>query len=205
MSVLTIGVSGGSGSGKTLIVQKVAEQLYPLSVCYISQDAYYYDNSHLSLDERRTKNFDQPEAIDFNLLCEHIQNLKNGSEIEQPVYSFLDCIRLPQKVRIKPAEIILVDGILIFTHIKLLNLMDLKIFIDADPDVRLSRIINRDTKGRGKTEEAVKQRYFATVHPMHQLFIEPSKKYADVIIKNESENEVVVNEISSLIIKRLQL
>jgi uridine kinase len=205
MSVLTIGIAGGSGSGKTTVVKKIMACLPTDSVCVISQDAYYYDNSKLLPEERKKINFDHPQAIEFELLCNHLRMLQTGFAIEQPQYSFIDCARLPQTTTTFPRQVIVVEGILIFAFPQLLSMLDLKFFVDTEADERLSRIIRRDTKLRGRDTEAVITRYFEMVKPMHEQFIEPTKLKADLIIPHGGENTVAIQALCDIILKRMQL
>jgi uridine kinase len=199
---MIIGVAGGSGSGKTTVVNKIKSAL-DKRVVVIPQDSYYKDCSHLSEEERRLLNFDHPDAIDFELLIEQLEDIRSGKSIEQPIYSYLTCARdKEQTVHIDPSDIIIVEGILIFTSEKLRNMMDLKIFVDADDDDRLMRVISRDIVERGKDVEWVLERYTTTVKPMHQMFIAPSKRYADVIIPQGGHNSVAIDLILSALHKK---
>lgn len=199
-----IGIAGGSGSGKTTVVKAITEQLGS-NVVVIPQDAYYKDLSHCTAQEKRDHNFDHPDSIDFELLCSQLDELKNGNIVEQPVYSYLTCGRSTEEtVTVKPADVIIVEGILIFTCPKLREQMDIKIFVDADDDDRLMRVITRDIAERGKTAEWVIERYTKTVKPMYLQFIEPSKRYADIIIPQGGHNKVAIDVISATIEKALQ-
>ena len=180
--MLVIGIAGGSGSGKTTVVRALTEQLNE-KVVVLPQDSYYKDSSHLPLEERQKVNFDHPDSIDFPLLISQLSQLKEGKTIEQPVYSYLTCSRSKtETVTVTPAEVIIIEGILIFTCAELRNQMDIKIFVDADDDDRLMRIMTRDIEERGRDMEAVMSRYSKVVKPMYLQFIEPSKRYADIII-----------------------
>lgn len=201
--MLIIGIAGGSGSGKTTVVKAITEQLRE-KVVVIPQDSYYKDSSHLPLEERQQVNFDHPDSIDFKLLREQVDDLKHGRQIEQPVYSYLTCSRSKtETVTVKPAEVIIIEGILIFTCPELRKLMDIKIFVDADDDDRLMRVMARDIIERGKTVETVIERYSKTVKPMFLQFIEPSKRYADIIIPQGGHNKVAIDVISATIEKYL--
>lgn len=197
--MLVIGIAGGSGSGKTTVVKAITKQLSG-RVVVIPQDSYYKDSSHLAPEDRKKINFDHPEAIDFKLLCEQLHDLKEGKTIEQPVYSYLTCSRSKtETVTVEPADVIIVEGILIFTCKELLDQMDIKIFVDADDDDRLMRIIARDIAERGRTVEVAIEHYCDTVKPMHLQFIEPSKRYADIIIPQGGHNKVAIDVIAATI------
>ncbi len=201
---MVIGIAGGSGSGKTTVVKAITSQLNE-NVVIIPQDSYYKDSSHLPIEERQKVNFDHPDSIDFDLLNEHLHLLKCGQSIDQPVYSYLTCSRSKtETVRVNPADVIIIEGILIFTCARLRDQMDIKIFVDADDDDRLMRVMARDILERGKTVEKVIERYTKTVKPMYLQFIEPSKRYADIIIPQGGHNRVAIDIISATIEKALQ-
>ena len=201
--MLIIGIAGGSGSGKTTVVRALTEQLKE-KVVVIPQDSYYKDSSHLPMEERQKVNFDHPDSIDFDLLIKHLKELKKGHSVEQPVYSYITCSRSgTETVTVHPAEVIIVEGILIFCCAELRKQMDIKIFVDADDDDRLMRVMARDILERGKTVETVIQRYSRTVKPMFLQFIEPSKRYADVIIPQGGHNKVAIDVIAATIEKSL--
>lgn len=201
--MLIIGIAGGSGSGKTTVVKALTDQLKE-RVVVIPQDSYYKDSSHLPMEERQKVNFDHPDSIDFELLIQHLKDLKAGKSIEQPVYSYITCSRSKtETVTVNPAEVIIVEGILIFCCKELRDQMDIKIFVDADDDDRLMRVMARDIIERGKTVETVIQRYSRTVKPMFLQFIEPSKRYADVIIPQGGHNKVAIDVIAATIEKSL--
>ena len=201
--MLIIGIAGGSGSGKTKVVKAITEQLKD-RVVVIPQDSYYKDLSHCTEQEKKEHNFDHPDSIDFDLLCQHLKELKEGKTIEQPVYSYITCSRSQDEtVTVAPADVIIVEGILIFTCSKLRKQMDIKIFVDADDDDRLMRVMSRDIIERGKTVEWVIDRYTKTVKPMFLQFIEPSKRYADIIIPQGGHNKVAIDVISATIEKSL--
>ena len=201
--MLIIGIAGGSGSGKTTVVRALTEQLKE-KVVVIPQDSYYKDSSHLPMEERQKVNFDHPDSIDFDLLIKHLKELKKGHSVEHPVYSYITCSRsTTETVTVHPAEVIIVEGILIFCCAELRKQMDIKIFVDADDDDRLMRVMARDILERGKTVETVIQRYSRTVKPMFLQFIEPSKRYADVIIPQGGHNEVAIDVIAATIEKSL--
>ena len=201
--MLVIGIAGGSGSGKTTVVRSIQKKLKG-NVVVIPQDSYYKDSSHLPMEERQKVNFDHPDSIDFDLLIKHLKELKKGHSVEQPVYSYITCSRsATETVTVHPAEVIIVEGILIFCCAELRKQMDIKIFVDADDDDRLMRVMARDILERGKTVETVIQRYSRTVKPMFLQFIEPSKRYADVIIPQGGHNKVAIDVIAATIEKSL--
>lgn len=193
-----IGIAGGTGSGKTTVVHRILEELSG-QVEVIYQDSYYKDNSHLTYEERCKINFDHPQSIDFDLLTEHLQALKKGKTIEQPVYSFKEHNRSSETISIKPQKVLLVEGILVFAHEKLRNLFDLKIFVHTDSDERLIRRLKRDIHERGRDMDEVLDRYQDTLKPMHQQFIEPTKEFADLIIPYNRYNEVGVNVVQTIV------
>ena len=202
--MLIIGIAGGTGSGKTTVVNKVRELLPPREVIILSQDSYYKDNGHLPLEERMELNFDHPDSLDFDLLTKHIKLLKAGQSIEQPIYSYLTCTRAKETIHIEPCRVIIIEGILIFTDPELRRLMDIKVFVDADADDRLGRVIYRDMLERGRSVDKVLERYEKTVKPMHLQFIEPSKRYADIIIPQGGHNQVAVTILTGTIEKFLK-
>jgi uridine kinase len=201
--MLIVGIAGGTGSGKTTVVKKVKSRFPDEEVVVIPQDAYYRDNSHLPPDERQKINFDHPDSLEFSLLTGHLQNLRNGNSIEMPVYSYLTCLRSVETITVKPARVVLVEGILILADISLRNILDIKVFVDADPDDRLARVIRRDVEERGRSVTMVLDRYNKTVKPSHLQFIEPSKRYADIIIPGGGENQVGIEVLISIIEKHL--
>ncbi len=203
--MLIIGIAGGTGSGKTTVVNKLKKLLKPEDVVVISQDSYYKDSSNLTPEEKAVHNFDHPNSIDFELLIRDIKKLKAGKSIEEPVYSYVTCSRsTTETVHIEPATIIIIEGILIFTCEELRKLLDILVFVDADADDRLSRVIRRDTQERGKNVEQVLKRYQETVKPMHLQFIEPSKRYANIIVPQGGHNTVAINILVATIEKALK-
>ena len=203
--MLVIGIAGGSGSGKTTVVKAITEKLKAEKVVVIPQDAYYKDSSDLTDEEKRTHNFDHPDAIDWELLCTQLEELKAGKSVEQPVYSYISCSRSKtETVKVEPADVIIIEGILIFTCRELRDQMDIKIFVDADDDDRLMRVMSRDIVERGKDVRWVIERYTRTVKPMYLQFIEPSKRYADIIIPQGGHNKVAINIITNTIEKSLR-
>ncbi len=203
--MLVVGIAGGTGSGKTTVVRKIIEKLPKDSVAVLSQDSYYKDQSHLPLEERQKINFDHPNAIEFDLLIDHIKKLKNGQAIEQPIYSYLTCARAKETIHVEPKEVVIVEGILVLTVPELRELFDIKVFVDADADDRLIRVIHRDLEERGRDVATVLKRYQETVKPMHEQFIEPSKKYADLIVPEGGNNTVAIDILVSIIEKNLKI
>ncbi|MGJ8733165.1 MAG: uridine kinase, partial [Cellulophaga sp.] len=191
--MLIIGIAGGTGCGKTTVVNQIINELPDNEVCVISQDSYYNDLSHLSLEERRKTNFDHPLSIDFKLLKEHLEELRKGKTIQQPVYSFLECNRTDKTVPTEPRKVVIVEGILIMTDPEIRKMMDIKIFVHADSDERLIRRIKRDVNERGWDLDETLEKYQTTIKPMHAEFIEPSKEYADIIIPNNKHNTVAID------------
>ncbi len=202
--MLIIGIAGGTGSGKTTVVNQILNELPTAEVTVISQDSYYSKNDNLSYKERCGINFDHPRAIDFDLLIDHMKELKKGNVIEQPIYSFVTHNRSSDTIITHPRKVVIVEGILIFTNKVLRDLMDIKIFVHADSDERLIRRLRRDIKERGRSIEEVLQRYQDTLKPMHQQFIEPTKNYADIIIPNDKYNTVAIDIVRTVINERLK-
>ena len=197
--MLVIGIAGGTGSGKTTVVNKILQQLNTEGVNVLSQDNYYHDNQHLSLAEREALNYDHPKSIDFDLLVKNVKQLKNGESIEQPVYSFVTHSRTGDFVLVEPKNVLIVEGILVLTNKELLKEFDLKVFVHTDSDERLIRRIRRDTQEKGKDLEEVLHRYQTTLKPMHQEFIEPSKNDADLIVPNMKHNNVAIDFLTTVI------
>jgi len=201
--MLILGIAGGTGSGKTTVVDQILHELPAEEMSIISQDSYYKQNDHLSFEERCEINFDHPNAIDFELLVEHLLELKAGRSIEQPIYSFEEHNRMADKLLIYPRRVVIVEGILIFTEKKLRDLFDIKVFVHADSDERLIRRLKRDMKERGRDLNEVLDRYQNTLKPMHQEFIEPTKNFADIIIPNDNFNNVAIEIVRTVINERL--
>lgn len=201
--MLIIGIAGGTGSGKTTVVNQIVKHLPTDEVCVISQDSYYKSTDGLSYEERTKINFDHPRAIDFDLLIKHLQELKKGKTINQPVYSFVTHNRTKDVVKTHPRKVVIVEGILIFNSEELRDLFDIKIFVHADTDERLIRRVRRDITERGRDVEEVLNRYQSTLKPMHQQFIEPTKNFADIIIPNDRFNTVAIDIVRSVINERL--
>ncbi|MCF6242833.1 MAG: uridine kinase [Bacteroidales bacterium] len=202
--MLVIGIAGGTGSGKTTVVRKIIESLPEGEVAVLSQDSYYKDNSHLPLEKRQEINFDHPKALEFDLIVEHIKELRKGNSIEEPIYSYLTCTRAKETVTVYPKDVLILEGILILTHKELRDLFDIKVFVDADPDDRLNRVIQRDIVERGRSVAKVLERYDKSVKPMHLQFIEPSKRYADLIVPQGGHNKVAIEVLCSIIEKNLK-
>ena len=187
--ITLIGIAGGTGSGKTTVVKKIVEALPPHYVAVVPLDSYYNDTSHMTEEERHNINFDHPDACDWKLLNKQLKDLREGRAIEQPTYSYIQCNRLPETIHVEPKPVIIIEGIMTLIDKKLRSLMDLKIFVDTDPDERLIRNIQRDTIDRGRTVSMVVDRYLKVLKPMHEQFIEPTKRYADLIIPQGGENK----------------
>ncbi|WP_045468002.1 uridine kinase [Winogradskyella sp. PG-2] len=201
--MLIIGIAGGTGCGKTTVVNTILNELPEGEVGVISQDSYYKDTSHLRYDERVKINFDHPRSIDFELLVNHLKTLKKGNPIDQPVYSFVKHNRTGDTISTKPRKVMIVEGILILTNPEIRELFDIKIFVHADSDERLIRRLKRDISERGRDINEVLTRYQTTLKPMHQQFIEPMKEYADIIIPNNKYNTVAVDIVRTIINERL--
>jgi uridine kinase len=201
--MLIVGIAGGTGSGKTTVVTKLLDAFPNGEVIVIPQDSYYKDNSQISLEERQRINFDHPDSLEFSLLIDHLNQLKKGKSIEMPIYSYLTCLRAKETITINPAKVVLVEGILILADVGLRNMLDIKVFVDADADDRLGRVITRDIVERGRSVLKVLERYHDTVKPSHLQFIEPSKRYADIIIPGGGENQVGIEVLISIIEKHL--
>src|SRR5918911_2045327 len=200
---MIIGISGGTGSGKTTVANKILESVSADDVSFLQQDSYYRDLDQLPLDYRRQVNFDHPDAIDNDLLVAHLRALKAGRAVELPLYDFKHHVRLPETQRMEPKLIIILEGILIFAEQRLLDEMDIKVFVDTPDDIRFIRRLRRDVAERGRTVESVIEQYLATVRPMHMQFVEPSKRSADVIIPEGGHNLVSIGLISGRIRERL--
>ena len=201
--MLVIGIAGGTGSGKTTVVNQIIKQLPIDEVCVISQDSYYKETNNLSYEERTKINFDHPRAIDFELIVSDLKKLKAGKTIHQPVYSFVTHNRTEDTIKTKPRKVVIVEGILILNNEELRNLFDIKIFVHADTDERLIRRVKRDITERGRDINEVLNRYQDTLKPMHQQFIEPTKNFADIIIPNDRYNTVAIDIVRSVIAERL--
>ena len=199
MGGILIGVCGGTGSGKTTIARKIIEAVGPERVIFLQQDAYYHDLSQITLEERHRVNFDHPSSLDFSLLKEHSRTLLEGKPIEQPIYNFATHTRTGKYQRIEPRPIVIIDGILIFAEEGLREMMDLKVFVDTEADLRFIRRLERDIRERGRTAEAVVHQYLATVRPMHMELVEPSRRHADIIIPEGGHNQISIELIAAWI------
>lgn len=197
--MLTIGIAGGTGSGKSTVVRRIIESLPSDEVAVIPQDCYYKDNAHIPLEVRLKMNYDEPAAIDWPLLQHHLNELKNGRAIEMPTYDFITCSRMKETIHVEPKEVAVVEGILVLCEKELRDIMDVKVFVDADADERLIRVISRDCLERGRTPQMVIDRYQETLKPMHELHIEPSKRYADLIVPQGGNNHVAVKLLTDYI------
>ena len=202
--MLIIGIAGGTGSGKTTVVRKIIERLPVSEVALLPQDSYYCDNSHLPLEERLEINFDHPDSIEWDLLIKQLKELKQGKTIEQPIYSYLTCTRSDETIPVHPCKVVIVEGILVLCNPELCKLMDLKVFVDADADDRLIRVIQRDIVERGRTVEKVLKRYECTLKPMHSQFIEPTKRCADIIVPQGGNNHIAIDILTQYIENNLK-
>ncbi len=202
--MLVIGIAGGTGSGKTTVVNQIINELPNQDVTVISQDSYYRETNNLTIEERAKINFDHPRAIDFDLLVNHLSQLKKGKTVLQPVYSFAMHNRTKDTIKTHPSKVLIVEGILILTNKELRDMMDIKVFVHADSDERLIRRLKRDITERGRDMDEVLQRYQNTLKPMHEQFIEPMKEYADIIIPNNKYNTVAIDIVRTIINERLQ-
>jgi uridine kinase len=201
---LIIGIAGGSGSGKSTVARNVAEHLTTSSVAFIDMDAYYKNFTSLSLDERRKLNWDHPDAFDYDLLCSHLNALSMRHTIDKPEYDFVTHLRRAEPTRVEPADVVVIDGILLFVDERVRELCDVKVFVDAEADIRLIRRIERDTHVRGRPLDEIIEQYLSTVQPMHLQFVEPSKRYADVIVPRGGHNAIAIEMIVAKIQRRLQ-
>ena len=202
--MLIIGIAGGTGSGKTTVVNKIIDSFPAGEVAVIPQDSYYKDSSHIPPEERSKINFDEPDAIEWPLLVKHLNDLKAGKAIEMPTYSYLTCTRQPETVRLEPREVVIVEGILVLCETELREMMDVKVFVDADPDDRLIRVIARDCIQRGRTPQMVIDRYQEVLKPMHCQHIEPSTRFADLIVPQGGSNTVAIRLLTDYIESRLR-
>ncbi len=203
--MLIIGICGGTGSGKTTVVNKILEILPSDHVVILSQDSYYKDNSDIPADQRKFINFDHPDSIEFDLLLDHIDRLKNGQSIEKPLYSYITCTRDSKTIHVNSKDVILIEGILLFSDERIRDICNVKVFVDAPPDERLLRVITRDMIERGRSVEQTLERYIQSVRPMHEQFIEPTKRFADIIVPLGGENMVAINILASTIRQKLGL
>lgn len=197
--MLIIGIAGGTGSGKTTVVRKIIESLPQNEVAVIPQDCYYKDNRHIPLEERLKMNYDEPDSIEWDLLVKHLNELKEGKTIDMPTYEFITCSRQQKTITVKPQKVVVVEGILVLCDKELRNMLDVKVFVDADADERLIRVISRDCIERGRTPQMVIDRYRDTLKPMHELYIEPTKKLADLIVPQGGNNKVAIKLLTDYI------
>lgn len=202
--MLVIGIAGGTGSGKTTVVKKIMDQLPEGEVAVLSQDSYYRDNGHLPMEDRQRINYDHPASIEFELLVSHLIQLKNGLPVQEPTYSYLTCTRSAETREIFPKSVVIVEGILVLFPAILREQMGIKVFVDCDSDVRLSRVIRRDIVERGRKIETVLDRYAKTVRPSHLQFIEPTKQFADIIVPEGGNNMVAIDILTNYIQQNLK-
>lgn len=201
--MIIIGIAGGTGSGKTTVVNKIINSFPSGEVAVMPQDSYYKDSSHIPPEERSKINFDEPKSIEWSLLVRHLEDLKKGNTIQMPTYSYLTCTRQSETVEVKPTDVVIVEGILVLCDPTLRDMLDVKVFVDADADDRLIRVIARDCIERGRTPEIVINRYQDVLKPMHNLYIEPSKRYADLIVPQGGNNTVAIGLLTDYIESRL--
>lgn len=199
-----IGIAGGSGSGKTTLVESILSRIPREEIAILPQDAYYRDNSHISLEERLKLNYDHPCSIEWELMLQDIQTLKTGKAIARPTYSYMTCTRLEETIPVAPKNILLVEGILIYTCLDLCHELDMKIFLEVPADQRLTRIIQRDMDSRGRTALEVIDRYYKTVRPMHEEFIEPSRQQADMLVMGGGLNEKAAEFVAAAILQKIK-
>ena len=197
--MLVIGIAGGTGSGKSTVVRKIIESLPQDEVAVMPQDSYYKDNRHIPLEERLKMNYDEPASIEWTLLTKQLGELKEGRTVNMPTYDFITSTRMKETVTVNPKEVVVVEGILVLTDKSLRDMMDVKVFVDADADERLIRVIYRDCIERGRTPQMVIDRYIETLKPMHELYIEPSKRYADLIVPQGGHNKVAIKLLTDYI------
>lgn len=201
---MIIGICGGTGSGKTTIARRIVSTVGAENVVLVEQDSYYRNLADMPLDERRLANFDHPDSIDGEMLADHLEQLKNGEPIAMPVYDFKSHTRNPKNKRIEPKQVVIVEGILIFAEPRILDLLDVRVFVDTPDDIRFIRRLKRDISERGRTVESVIEQYYATVRPMHHEFVEISKRYADIIIPEGGETGVSVRMLCGLVREKLR-
>ena len=200
---LTIGIAGGTASGKTTVARRLVERLAGHPVAFLDQDSYYRDLAAVPLEERRAFNFDHPDAFDTELFCAHIRQLQAGEPVSKPIYSFTQHSRTSETIRVSPGDALIVEGILVLALEPVRKLLDVKIFVDSDSDVRVLRRLSRDIKERGRDFDSVVEQYFKTVRPMHYGFCEPSKRYADVIVPHGGNNDIAIDLLAGVVRQRL--
>lgn len=202
--MLIIGIAGGTGSGKTTVINKILNSFPAGEVAVMPQDSYYKDSSHIPPEDRSKINFDEPAAIEWTLLVDHLRQLKEGRVVDMPTYSYLTCTRQEETVTVEPRDVVIVEGILVLNDPELRDMLDVKVFVDADPDDRLIRVIARDCISRGRTPQMVIDRYQDVLKPMHCQYIEPSKRFADIIVPQGGSNTVAINLLTDYIESRLR-
>ena len=202
---IVVGIAGATGSGKSTVAIKILRAVGEQRIAYLDQDSYYRDRSDLSLRERRRINFDHPDAVEFELLAQHIEDLRAGKEIHKPRYSFTQSVRLPQHSVVPPAPVVIVEGILALAVKEVRERLDIRIYVDADDDIRIIRRLTRDIKERGRAFDNIVEQYLKTVRPMHLTFVEPSKRYADIVIPRGGSNDIAINMIVATLRERRQL
>ena len=204
MKCVVLGIAGGTGSGKTTVARAIVEQIGSEQIAYLEHDSYYRDLVHMSMEDRRRVNFDHPDAFETSLLVEHVKTLMSGQSVEQPVYSYESSVRTGETITVEPKPLIVIEGILVLENHALQSLMDIKIFVDTDDDIRLLRRVRRDTEERGRSLEGILGQYEATVRPMHLAFVSPSRRHADVIIPNGGRNHVAISMVADGLRRRLE-
>lgn len=200
---MIIGIAGGTGSGKTTVVRKIIESLPEGSVTVVSQDSYYKDSSHIPYEERRAQNFDEPAAFEWPLLHKHLQMLREGKAVEEPIYVYSTCSRMKETKHIEPRKVIILEGIMALVDPAIREILDMKVFVDADNDERLIRVLRRDMQERGRTLDDLVDRYQRIIKPMHNLHIEPTKQYADIIVPQGGSNLVAIDLLKEYIMKQI--
>lgn len=204
MKCVVLGIAGGTGSGKTTVARAIVEQIGSEQIAYLEHDSYYRDLVHMSMEDRRRVNFDHPDAFETSLLVDHVKTLMSGQSVEQPVYSYESSVRTGETITVAPKPLIVIEGILVLENHALQSLMDIKIFVDTDDDIRLLRRVRRDTEERGRSLEGILGQYEATVRPMHLAFVSPSRRHADVIIPNGGRNHVAISMVADGLRRRLE-
>ena len=202
---IVVGIAGGTGSGKSTVADKIVRAVGEHLIAYLDQDSYYRDRSDLTLSARRRINFDHPDALEFELLAEHIEQLRAGEAIQKPRYSFTQSVRLPHYTSVPPAPVVIVEGILVLAVKEVRERLDIRIYVDADDDIRIIRRLNRDINDRGRVYDNIVEQYLKTVRPMHLSFVEPSKRYADIIIPRGGSNDIAINMVVATLRERREL
>ncbi len=204
MKCVVLGIAGGTGSGKTTVARAIVEQIGSEQIAYLEHDSYYRDLAHMSMEDRRRVNFDHPDAFETSLLVDHVKTLISGQSVNQPIYSYESSVRTGEVITVAPKPLIVIEGILVLENHALQSLMDIKIFVDTDDDIRLLRRVRRDTEERGRSLEGILGQYEATVRPMHLAFVSPSRRHADVIIPNGGRNHVAISMVADGLRRRLE-